>query len=94
MISQSYTIGISKVHNWEDRLWMNKNPIINISAGGYLCGHQIFIHETSPEIELLKKEIETLSVSFEQEIKEQQKIMEYSDGESHYQARNKIEELE
>jgi hypothetical protein len=94
MISQPYTIGISTVHHWKDRLWMNKNPIEKISIGGFLCVHQIFIHETNPEVELLKNEIQTISTNYDREIKEQQRIMENSDGERYYQAQNKINELE
>lgn len=94
LTSQSYAIGISTEHKWEDRFWMSKNPIEKISTAGYLCEFQIFIHETNSNIEQLKKKLEIVAIELDKEIKEQQKILENSNGKSYHEAGDKIEELE
>lgn len=94
LIDQSYLIGVSSIHKWEDRIWMSKAPVEQFSTGGYLCDHQVFIHENDPTIEQMKKELERVQAEFEKEINEQQQIMEFSDGDPYYEAENRIEELE
>jgi len=42
----------------QDSVWMKKEPIKRIGIGGYLCGHRVFIHISSKEIDNIVEEIE------------------------------------
>lgn len=94
LTDQSYAIGISSTHNWEDRFWMSIKPIEKISTGGYLCENQIFVHQDNPKIEQIKKELKKVSIDFDKKINEQKEIMKYSNGKEYLQAEKEIEELE
>ena len=58
VIVLSLFFSISNELQLEDTVWMKKNPIKRVGIGGYLCGHNIFIHINSKEIEKVVKEID------------------------------------
>lgn len=94
MISQTYMIGVSSLHDWSDRHWMKSPPHEKITTGGYLCDHQVFVHEDHSRTANIKQALDSLMLDFEKQIKEQEEIMRFSDGEDYYNAQEKISELE
>jgi hypothetical protein len=94
LTDQSYAIGISTNHEWKDRLWMKTEPIEKNSFGGTFCSHDIYIHEKNDETDKIINVLKNISLNFEKAIKEQQEIMEHSDGKYYYEAEEKIEKIE
>jgi len=94
LTDQSYAIGISTNHEWKDRLWMKTEPIEKYSFGGAFCSHDIYIHEKNDLTDKIINVLKNISLNFEKAIKEQQEIMEHSDGKYYYEAEEKIEKIE
>lgn len=94
LTDQSYAIGISTNHNWKDRLWMKTKPTEKHSFGGTFCSHDIYIHEKNDDADKIIEDLKKISLNFEKAIKEQQEIMESSDGKYYYQAKERIEKIE
>ena len=94
LTDQSYAIGISTNHVWKDRLWMKTEPDEKHSFGGTFCSHDIYVHNKNDKTDRIIKALKDISISFEKEIKEQQEIMERSNGTYYYQAEEKIEKIE
>lgn len=94
LTDQSYAIGISTNHEWKDRLWMKIKPVEKYSFGGIFCSHDIYIHEKNDETDKIINVLKKISLNFEQAVKEQQEIMERSDGKYYYEAEEKIEKIE
>lgn len=94
LTDQSYAIGISTNHQWKDRLWMNLKPVEKYSFGGTFCAHDIYIHEKNDETDKIINALKKISFNLEKAIKEQQEIMEHSDGKYYYEAKEKIEKIE
>jgi hypothetical protein len=94
LTDQSYAIGISTNQEWKDRLWMKTEPIEKNSFGGTFCSHDIYIHEKNDETDKIINILKNISLNFEKAIKEQQEIMEHSDGKYYYEAEEKIEKIE
>lgn len=46
MIMSSYTTQIASEHKWEDRFWMQSEPISHYSHGEDLCYYETFIHQS------------------------------------------------
>ncbi|MEZ5174468.1 MAG: hypothetical protein R2850_13425 [Bacteroidia bacterium] len=53
----SYLQGLSKELHVSDSSWFHLAPVKSFRIGGYLCTHQIFIHEMNPETEAWMKEL-------------------------------------
>lgn len=51
MIDYTYLIGISSPLSISDTVWIKKEPLSSYSFGGYLCYHQIYIHQNSKKID-------------------------------------------
>ena len=94
LTDQSYAIGISTNHMWKDRLWMKNKPTERQSFGGTFCSHDIYIHEKNNDTDKIIDALKKLSLNFEKAIKEQQQIMDHSDGNHYYEAKEKIEKIE
>ena len=58
MIDFGYTQGIANELKLSDTTWMKRKPIKKVSFGGYLHSYQIFIHENSPQINAIIKQLE------------------------------------
>jgi len=59
IIGKSAFMQISNDLQLNDTVWMKKEPIKRIGVGAYLCGHNIFVHVNSKEIDNIAKEIES-----------------------------------
>jgi hypothetical protein len=94
LTDQSYAIGISSYHAYEDRLWMSINAIEMHSYGGRFCSHDIFIHEKSAETDVILQALEDVIVSHELKIKALEEVMSNSDGAPYYEAEESINDLE
>jgi hypothetical protein len=58
MIDFGYTQGIANELKLSDTTWMKREPLNKVSFGGYLHSYQIFIHENSPKINEIIKQLE------------------------------------
>lgn len=73
MIEQTYAIGISNNVRIADTSWMRKAPVMSKVTGGYLCSHQIFVHQNSKKIsEVFRK----LDLKLEEYTKREKKAIE------------------
>ncbi|NRR93364.1 hypothetical protein HSX10_17455 [Winogradskyella undariae] len=94
LTDQSYAIGISSKHNWKDRLWMNDKPVETFYFGANLCSHTVYIHQKTNQTDSIIKQLEKISIEFENKIKEQKNIIENSNGSTVYEASDEIDKLE
>ncbi|ADV50527.1 hypothetical protein Celal_3258 [Cellulophaga algicola DSM 14237] len=94
LTDQSYAIGISTKHAWEDRLWMKKKPVEKYSIGGTFCSYHIYIHNKNDKTDRIIKVLKEISIRFEEEIKEQKVIIENPDGTNYYQVEEKTNKIE
>ena len=94
LTDQSYAIGVSSGHEYEDRIWMTSEPVERHSFGGIFCSTDIFIHEKTAETDQVIQELEQISADFDQQVKAQEAEMKYADGEPYYQAEAKLEQIE
>lgn len=94
LIDQSYAIGMSSHHKWNDRHWMKNNPVEKQSFGGTFCTHDIYIHTKTNATDKLIKKLNEISERFDTEIKEQQEVLEHANGQPYYEAEEKINVLE
>jgi hypothetical protein len=94
LTDQSYAIGVSSGHEYEDRVWMASKPVESHFFGGLFCSTDIFIHEKTAATDLIIRELEKISADFEQEVKAQEEEMKYADGEAYDQAAAKLEQIE
>lgn len=94
LTNQSYAIGISSFHKYEDREWMSSKAIERHSYGGRFCTNDIFIHEKNAQTDSILQALN--NVTFEHRIKIQalEDEMSYSDGEPYYEAEQKINDLD
>ena len=58
MIDFGYTQEIANELKLSDTTWMKREPLRKVSFGGYLHSYQIFIHESSPKINEIIKQLE------------------------------------
>lgn len=56
--SSSYLSDIGSFHAPEDTIWMKNPPVDTFSVAGYLCGWNIFIHETNLEVADWKQKVQ------------------------------------
>ena len=73
---------------------MKTKPTEKHSFGGTFCSHDIYIHEKNDDADKIIEDLKKISLNFEKAIKEQQEIMESSDGKYYYQAKERIEKIE
>jgi len=71
LIAQPYYISISSTHTLADSIWMKQKPKASYNFGGYLCGHQVYIHKISKKanlviakLEAMQAKVETLDIDF------------------------------
>lgn len=94
LTDQSYAVGISTGHDYKDRIWMAGEPLEKYGFGGTFCSHDIFLHETNRETDRIIAELQKVSDDFEKELKELNEEMRSSDGAAHWEAEEKIDNLE
>lgn len=94
LTDQSYAIGISTHHESKDSLWMKVKPVEKYSFEDIFCSHDIYIHEKDDETVKIINTLKKVSLNFKKAIKEQEEIMEHSDGKQYHEAKEKIEKNE
>ena len=58
------------------------------------CSHTVYIHQKTNQTDSIIKQLEKISIEFENKIKEQKNIIENSNGSTVYEASDEIDKLE
>ena len=56
--------GIVNTMKMADTTWANKKPLRVLTLNGYLCGFEVFIHETNPKVDAIIAELEARQSAF------------------------------
>lgn len=86
MIHFGYTKGIANELKLSDTTWMKREPVRKVSFGGYLHSYQIFIHENSPQINAIIKQLEIKQKEFDNT------ELDDENGDTDYKKGDKIDE--
>jgi hypothetical protein len=65
MIDHTYLYGISTNLDLKDTSWIKTRPVKTFSIGGYLCSHQVYVHQNSPKVTAILKRLEAKRAEIE-----------------------------